>query len=99
MAYFTTNPPVLLQQLHPAGRRLWYYESTDANTVVRVTGYITNGAVSVSGFGPVGMKDKDLIWVMISTTGVITQHIVNVSVAGVVDLSDGTVLSTATNTD
>jgi hypothetical protein len=91
MAYSTSNPPVMFEQVGPAGPRLWFYNSADAATTVRVSGYFTNGVA-------LGMKDKDLIWAQGSGTGATTMHIVNVS-GGVVDLSDGIVIASATNSD
>ncbi len=72
--------------------------SADASTVVDASGYFTNGALAVSGAGPLGMKDQDLIWVVDSDTGLTTFHQVMVA-AGVVDLTDATVMTTVTTSD
>ncbi len=91
MAYATSNPPSVFKQLGAAGRNLWFYGSPDAASVVDASGYFSNGT-------DLGMKDKDLIWVMDTDTGLTTMHIVLVA-AGVVDLTDGTAVTTATNSD
>ena len=55
MAYSTDAPPALVSQRVGAnGLALWLYNSEDAATVVRVTGYITNG-------DDLGMKVGDIV--------------------------------------
>jgi len=98
MAYALTNPPVCLFQLHPAGKRMWFYNSPDAASLVRVSNYFTNGAIPAGGYSGLGMKDQDLIWVMDSDTGLTTMHQVMVA-AGVVDLTDATTMTTVTSSD
>ena len=96
MAYSTSTPPVLLVQ-SIAGPRIWYHTAADATATVDASGYITNG-------GDLGMKVNDIVYHKDSTTTAtaLTMHkIVTVSATapGAVDLSDGTVVGSATNTD
>jgi hypothetical protein len=97
MAYSTSNPPYILAQpyghssLKPA---LWAYSSTDAVTVVRVTGYFTNAK-------DLGMKAGDLVLVLDNDASPLTGSWCWVSVInanGSADLSDGVTI-TGTNTD
>lgn len=94
MAYATTNPPRMVNQAI-AGIREWHYTSADATATVDASGYITNG-------GDLGMKVGDLVKVFDTATPAITMHrVVTVSATapGAVNLSDGTVVGSATNTD
>lgn len=94
MAYSTSNPPALISQLvGKAGGSVWLYDSTDAATVVRVTGYITNG-------DDLGMAIGDIVD-QIDSTGATVAHryvVVSVAAGGAADLSDGTAL-VVTDTD
>jgi hypothetical protein len=94
--YSTSNPPVLLVSTPlgtGVGPRIWGYVSTDADTVVRVTGYITNG-------GNLGMKVGDLV-IHFKTPSHFIYSVVTVSATapGAVDLSNSTALTSATNSD
>lgn len=96
MAYSTSAPPVLITQAI-AGLRIWYHTAADATATVDTSGYITNG-------GNLGMKAGDIVYHKDSTTNAtaLTMHkVVTVSATapGAVDLSDGTVVGSATNTD
>lgn len=96
MAYSTSAPPILLTQ-SIAGVRIWFHTSADATTAVDASGFITNG-------GALGMKVNDIVYHKDSTTDAtaLTMHkVVTVSSTypGAVDLSDGTVVGSATNTD
>lgn len=96
MAYSTSAPPVLLSQAI-AGVRIWYHTSADAAAAVDTSGFITNG-------GDLGMKVNDIVMHKDSTstaTALSTHKVVTVSATapGAVDLSDGTVVGSATNTD
>lgn len=94
MAYSTATPPVLTGLGGMDGRnKTWFYRSTDAATVVRVSGYITNG-------WDLGMRSGDLFIQVDTDASPITMQamIVTSAVAGTVDLSDGTVI-TGTDTD
>lgn len=97
MAYSTSAPPSALTHAgiaNPMGGQLWAYSSTDAATVVRVTGYISNGKT-------LGMKKGDIVFVTDTDANPIaaTIHVVTaINANGSADLSDGLAI-TATNTD
>lgn len=96
MAYSTTAPPFLITQA-VAGLRIWYHASADATAATDTSGFITNG-------GALGMKAGDLVYHKDTTTNAtaMTMHkVVTVSATapGAVDLSDGVVVGSATNTD
>lgn len=93
MAYSTDNPPRLaVPAVGTDSPNLWMYSSTDAATVVRVTGYITNG-------DDLGMKVGDVVIQSSSDASVGHIYLVNsVTAGGAADLSDGTAI-TATDTD
>lgn len=96
MAYSTAAPPsCILQSI--AGPSIWHHASADAMTAADVSGFITNG-------GALGMKVNDIVYHKDSTTTAtaLSMHkVVTVSATypGAVDLSDGTVVGSATNTD
>lgn len=96
MAYSTSAPPIcILQSI--AGPRIWYHTAADATATVDTSGYITNG-------GALGMKVNDIVYHKdsTSTATAMTMHkVVSVSTTypGAVDLSDGVVVGSATNTD
>ncbi len=98
MAYSTSSPAALINQAI-AGPRLWYQASADATATVDTASFITNGY-------DLGMKVNDLVIHKDSTTDATaaTMHKVvtvasSAGTAGVVDLGDGTVIASATNTD
>lgn len=96
MAYSTSAPPILINQ-PIAGVRMWYHTSADATAAADASGFITNG-------GSLGMKVNDVVFHKDSTTDAtaLTMHkVVTVSSTypGAVDLSDGTVVGSATNSD
>lgn len=96
MAYSTSAPPILLFQ-SIAGVRFWYHASADATAATDTASFITNG-------GDLGMKVNDVVYHKDSTTDAtaLTMHkVVTVSstAPGAVDLGDGTVVGSATNTD
>lgn len=96
MAYSTSAPPVLITQAI-AGVRMWFHTSADATAAVDASGFITNG-------GSLGMKVNDIVMHKDSTTDAtaLTMHkVVSVSSTypGAVDLGDGTVVGSATNSD
>lgn len=96
MSYSTSAPPVLQFQAIN-GIRVWYHTAADATATVDSSGYITNG-------GALGMKAGDLVIHKDSTTNATaaTMHkVVTVSSTypGAVDLSDGVVIGSASNTD
>lgn len=94
MAYLTSNPPAMLtQRLGSNGpAAFWMYSSTDAATVVRVSGYITNGY-------DLGLVVGDLVFQSSVDASVAHIYVVTaVVVDGAADLSDGTAI-VVTNTD
>lgn len=96
MAYSTSAPPVLVNQAM-AGPRIWYHTSADATATADGSGFITDG-------GRLGMKVNDYVIHKDSTsdaTAATFHKVVTVSSTypGAVDLSDGTVIGSATNSD
>lgn len=96
MAYSTSAPPVLITQAI-AGVKIWYHTSADATAAVDASGFITNG-------GALGMEVNDIVLHKDSTTDAtaLTSHkVVTVSSTypGAVDLGDGTVIGSASNSD
>lgn len=93
MAYSTSNPPRLaIAAVGTTSPNLWIYSSTDAATVVRVTGYISNG-------DDLGMQVGDIVLQSSSDASVGHFYIVkSVAAGGVADLSDGVAI-VATDTD
>lgn len=94
MAYATTNPPAMLtQRVGGNGGAIWLYNSTDAATVVRVAGYITDA-------DDLGIAVGDIIFQTDLAGGTVGHiYLVNsVTAGGACDLTDGTAI-TATDTD
>jgi hypothetical protein len=93
MAYATTNPPALMVPRLGGGVAFWHYNSADAATVVRVTGYISDGAA-------LGMKVGDLVFQTDLAAGAVghVYMVKSVTAGGSADLSDGTAI-VATDTD
>lgn len=94
MAYSTDAPPALISQRvgGSTGRAVWLYVSTDAATVVRADGYITDG-------DDLGMKVGDVVIQTSDDASVGHIYLVaSVTSGGAADLSDGTAI-TATDTD
>lgn len=95
--YSTSNPPQMIAGGLGAGGttcpRLWVYSSVDAVTVVRVTGYFTNGY-------DLGMRAGDIVLVLDNDASPLTGSWCWVAAASstAVDLSDGVTI-TGTNTD
>lgn len=90
MAYSTSNPPKLIGQ-GIVGGRIWKYDSADALSDVRVSGYFTDGY-------KLGMRAGDLVIITDTDTFATSLTFVNAATASAVDLADGTAL-TATDTD
>lgn len=92
MAYATSNPPILISKGIGVARKVWVYASVDAMTLVRVSGYITNGY-------KLGMRSGDIVFVVDTDASPIAGQIAMVNVSGTtIDLGDGVAI-TATNTD
>jgi hypothetical protein len=113
MAYSTSNPPALVWQAianqaiadsagttqgsSGHGVKQWIYVSTDVSTVVDADGFFTNGF-------NLGMRRGDLVLVVERVSGgattLVTMHTVARSTAtGGCDLSDGTAMTTVTDSD
>lgn len=95
MAYTAANLSCVVQAM--AGPSIWHHTSADATAAADAAGFITDG-------GSRGMKVNDIVYHKDSTTTAtaLTMHkVVSVSSTypGVVDLSDGTVVGSATNSD
>ena len=92
--YSTGTPPTLVaQRVGGNGGAFWHYNSADAATVVRVSGYITNGDA-------LGMQVGDLVFHTDIAGGTVAHIYLVVSVAagGAADLSDGQAID-ATDSD
>jgi hypothetical protein len=89
MAYSTSNPPQLVAQAI-AGVRVWIYSSTDADSLVQVSGYFTDGY-------KLGMRAGDIIDVIDNDASPITctRHVVVSATSTAVDLDDGVSVSGA----
>lgn len=94
MAYSTSNPPALISQGVAGFGKEWGYDSTDAATVVRVDGYITNAE-------ELGMKVGDVVRQFDSAGGTIahTYVVKAINANGSADLSDGSATPSVTDTD
>lgn len=95
MAYSTSNPPELVTSNISGSHQRWMYTTADAAATVDASGYITNG-------GALGMNVGDLVEVIDTNLGIITEHrVVTVSATypGAVNLSDGVVVGSSTNSD
>lgn len=94
MAYSTSAPPARFTTGDVGNKypTLWIYDSTDALTAVRVTGYFTNAK-------SLGMKKGDVVLVTNQATPTAAfVPVIAINANGSADLSDGTAL-TVTNTD
>ncbi len=97
MAYATSNPPSLVSvgPLTGSGKR-WVYKSTDAASVVRVAGYITNAK-------GLGMSVGDIVEVHDTDASpyIVTTHVVSAinATTGAADLSDTGSTLGSTNSD
>ena len=94
MAYSTSNPPVLVIEGGFDGRnKVWFYRSADAATLVRVSGYFTNGY-------DLGMRTGDLVIQVDTDASPLAMQlmIVNAASATATDVSDGLAV-TATDSD
>lgn len=94
--YSTSSPPCcIVPAISGTGPSVWTYDSVDAMSVVRVTGYITNAL-------QLGMKVGDIVFVTdtdasprITTTCLVQ----SISAAGAADLSDTGATLGSTNSD
>ena len=91
MAYATTNPPALLVQA-VANKRFWIYVSADASATIDASGYITNGYT-------LGMRDGDLVFAYDTGNKIWSTHTVINTSGTTIDLANGTVVGSSTNSD
>jgi hypothetical protein len=87
MAYSASG---LTRMAGGGGHNLWFYDSTDAMTAVRASGYFNDAA----GMMNVG----DAIFVLDSDAPTMSVAVVLSNTGSVVDISDGTAIS-VTDTD
>jgi hypothetical protein len=87
MAYSASG---LTRMAGGGGHNLWFYDSTDAMTVVRASGYF-NDAASMLNVG-------DAIFVLDSDAPTLSVSLVLSNTGSVVDIADGTAI-TVTDTD
>lgn len=95
MAYNSASLSMVVQDVGHAGPAKWSYFSADATATVDTSGYITDG-------GSRGMKVGDLVEGYDSNLKISYMyrvHTVSATYPGAVDLSDGTVIGSGTNTD
>jgi len=98
MAYDTSTPPQLLvPSLNDQSPAIWTYVSTDAgsdvDTLVTGNGYFSDGQ-------DLGMKVGDLVLVQDTDNNyATTMHVVSGVTADGADLSDGTSVGSATDSD
>jgi len=98
MAYATTDPLILLTPASLAtGPRVWYHESADALTAADADGFITDAIAK-------GLKVGDYVLhrdITSTTTDSSLHHVLASTSAPTtsVDLANGTVVSTGTNSD
>lgn len=91
MSYSTSTPPRLLIGGVSGAQNLWIYASADAHADVDASGYFTNGY-------KLGMRDGDQIIVIDTNLKITSWHYIEVS-GTTVDLADGTVIGSTTNSD
>jgi|TARA_Y100000004_G_scaffold177666_1_gene219480 hypothetical protein len=87
MAYSASG---LTRMAGGGGHNMWFYDSTDAMTVVRASGYFNDAAGMIN----VG----DVIFVLDSDAPTLSVALVLSNTGSVVDISDGTAI-TVTDTD
>jgi len=94
MSYAASTLTLITESPLTGAGQQWRHTSADATAVVDTSGFITNG-------GSYGMRVGDILQHTDSGTGIITSHrVVTVSATtGAVDLSDGVVIGSGTNTD
>jgi hypothetical protein len=90
MAYATSNPPVLVSQTIAGGPKQWVYSSVDADSLVQVSGYFSNGY-------DLGMRAGDTVMVIDNDASpiAVVHHVVVSATTTAVDLDDGVAVSGA----
>ena len=94
MAYSAASLSRINGPLTGAGQR-WRHESADAAAVADTAGFIADG-------GSRGLRATDIVEHRDTGTGIITSHVVvtvSATYPGAINLSDGVVIGSATNTD
>ena len=91
MAYDTANPPRVKVAGVSGSPNWWEYESADPHATVDASGYFTNGYT-------LGMRDGDQILVIDTNLKISSWHYVEVS-GTTVNIADGTVVGSTTNSD
>ena len=91
MAYSTDNPPALVFQVPSGGVKVWLYASADPHATVDASGYFTNGYA-------LGMRANDQVIVVDTNLAITSWHYVEVS-GTTINLADGTVIGSTTNSD
>lgn len=91
MAYVVTNPPRIKVAGVSGSPNWWEYASADAHADVDASGYFTDGFSR-------GMRDGDQILVIDTNLKISSWHYVEVS-GTTVNLADGTVVGSTTNSD
>jgi hypothetical protein len=92
MAYATNNPPRLLVPGVAGSANVWIYIDGDAHADVDISGYFTNGY-------ELGMRDGDQCIVVDTNLKVTSWHYVEILTGTTIDLADGTVIGSTTNSD
>ncbi len=96
MAYSTSSPPEMFAGPLAGTGKKWVYKSTDAASVVRVSGYITNAK-------DLGMLVGDVVEVHDTDASpyIVTTHVVSAisATTGAADLSDIGATLGSTNSD
>lgn len=95
MAYVTKSPTLLVGSLTGQGANIWYHTSADATAAFDADGFITDAK-------DLGMKIHDVVLHKDSTSAAtaLTSHkVIAINTNGSADLSDGTVVGSATDSD
>lgn len=92
MAYETSNPPRLLVPGVAGSVNIWIYVDGDAHADVDASNYFTNGY-------KLGMRDGDQILVVDTNLKISSWHYVEILTGTTIDLADGTVVGSTTNSD
>ena len=92
MAYETSNPPRLLVPGVSGSPNVWIYVDGDPHATVDASGYFTNGY-------ELGMRDGDQCMVVDNNLKITSWHYVEILTGTTIDLADGTVIGSTTNTD
>jgi len=92
MAYETSNPPRLLVPGVAGSVNIWIYVDGDAHADVDASGYFTNGYA-------LGMRADDQVLVVDTNLKISSWHYVEILTGTTINLADGTVIGSTTNSD